>query len=65
MRLANVGHGERTANAVQFVFAALLVLGAAEVREHVAECPAGVAELTPMVEILLLAADIEQAIDRA
>ena len=52
------------ADAVQFVLAALLVLGAAEIRQHVGECPAGIAELPPVIEILVLAADIEKAVDR-
>ena len=65
VRLADVGHRQRTADAVQIVFAALLVLGAAEIGQHVTECPAGVAELAPVVEIFLLAADIEEAVDRA
>ena len=34
-------------------------------REHVRPSPAGVAELTPQVEILGMAADIGQAVDGA
>src|SRR5665213_547598 len=55
---------EPPAGAVQIVRAALLVLGAAEIREHVVERPAGIAELAPMVEILALAADIDEPVDR-
>ena len=64
VRLGRVGHAERTADAVERALAARLMLGAPEIRQHVVEAPAGVAELAPMVEILRLAADIEQAVDR-
>src|SRR4029077_19972976 len=47
------------------VGAALLVLGAAEIRQHVVIGPADIAELAPMVEILTLAADVDEAVDRA
>jgi hypothetical protein len=50
---------------VQFVGAALLVFRSPEIRQHVLEAPASIAELPPMVEILALAANIEQAVDRA
>ena len=65
MRLADVGDGERPADAVQRVLAPLLVLGAAEVRQHIVEAPAGIAELPPMIVIRRLAAQIKQAVDRA
>ena len=65
MRLADIGDGERPADAVQRVLAALLVLGAAEVRQHIVEAPAGIAELPPMIVIRRLAAQIKQAVDRA
>ena len=41
MRLADIGDGERPADAMQRVLAALLMLGAAEVRQHIVEAPAG------------------------
>ena len=63
MRLAHVGDGERPAGPVQRVRPALLVLGAPEIRQHILEAPAGIAELSPVIEILRLTADIEQAID--
>src|SRR5262245_30919824 len=50
---------------MQRVLAARLVLGAAEIRQDIREAPAGVAELAPMIEVGRLAADVEQAIDRA
>src|SRR5262249_56695935 len=65
VRLAYVGDRERPAGAVQRVLAALLVLGAAEVGQHVLEAPAGVAELAPAVVVGVLAAHIEEAVDRA
>ena len=43
--------------------AARLILGALEVRQHVGKGPAGIAELPPVIEVHLLAADLEQPID--
>ncbi len=63
MGLAHIGDGERAAGSVQRIGAAFLVLGLAKVRQHILEGPAGIAELPPVVEILVLAADIEQAVD--
>jgi hypothetical protein len=65
MRFAHVGNRERPAHPVQRILAARLVLGAAEVGQHILEAPAGIAELAPMIEVRRLAADIEQAVDRA
>ncbi len=65
MRLAHIGDRERPAGAVQFVAAALLVLGAPEIGQHVGKAPADIAELAPVVVVLVLAAHIEQAVDRA
>ena len=65
MPVAHVGDAKRPARAVVVVGAALVVLGHAEVRQHVLMAPAGVAELAPMVEVLGLAADVDQAVDRA
>ena len=44
--------------------AARLILGALEVGEDVVVAPPRIAELAPMVEVLLLAADVDQAVDR-
>ena len=60
-----VGNAERAVRAVPLVGAALLTLGTPEVRQDVVVAPALVAELSPMVEILALAADVDQAVDRA
>src|SRR5262249_45134063 len=65
VRLALVGDAERAAGAMEVVGAALLILGLAEIRQHVLPAPADIAELAPSVEILLLAADIDEAVDRA
>ncbi len=61
--LGRVGHAERPAGAVEFAGAARLVFGALEVGQHVGRRPAGVAELAPQVEILVLAADVDHAVD--
>ncbi len=60
-----VGDAQRSAGAVMRVGAAFLVLGAAEIGQHVLIRPAGIAELTPQIEILLLAADVNEPVDRA
>ena len=62
---AQIGDDERPAGAVVFVGAALLVLGPAEIGEHVVIRPASIAELAPQVEILLLSAYVDQPVDRA
>ena len=49
------------ADAVVRVRAALLILGAAKIRQHVGKGPAGIAELPPVVVVLALAADIQAA----
>jgi hypothetical protein len=64
VRLAHIGDRERPARPVQRIRAALLVLGAPEIGKHILEAPAGVPELSPAVEILHLAADVEQTINR-
>src|SRR5262245_18375573 len=65
MRFAHVGNRERPTHPMQSILAARLVLGAAKIRENILEAPAGIAELAPMIEVRRLAADVEQAIDRA
>jgi hypothetical protein len=62
--VVHVGDRERPAGTVQFVGATDLVFGAAEIRQHVIERPAGIAELAPVVEVFGLAADVNQAVDR-
>ena len=62
--VGDVGDAERAASPVECVGAARLMFGALEIRQHVVERPAAVAELAPMVEILGLAADIDHAVDR-
>src|SRR4029077_4421916 len=65
MRFADIGDSERPAYPVQHVLAALLVLGATKIGQHIFKAPAGIAELPPMIKISGLAANVEQAIDRA
>ncbi len=64
----NVGHArgeERAALAAPFIRLAFPILGLFEIGQHVVPRPAAVAELRPMVEILGLAADINEPVDRA
>src|SRR5262245_50469482 len=65
MPVARVRHPERPARAVQIIGPALVVLRLAEVGENVVIAPADITELPPQVEVLGLAADVDQAIDRA
>ena len=60
-----IGDAKRSAGAVMLVGAALLVLGAPEIGQHVLVRPAGIAELAPQIEILSLAADVNEPVDRA
>ncbi len=64
MRLADIGNRKRSADTVEVVAAATLIFGAPEIGQHVGKAPAGIAELPPMIVILVLAADIEQTVDR-
>src|ERR1019366_4868258 len=57
-------HRERPARAMQIIAAADLVLSAFEVRQHVVVRPSGIAELPPLIEILSLATDVHQTVDR-
>ena len=41
-----------------------MILGAAEIRQHIGEAPARIAKLTPVVEILRLPANVKEAVDR-
>ena len=63
--MPRIRHRQRPAGAMKFVGAALLVLRLLEIGQHVVKSPAGIAELAPAVVILMLAAHIEQAVDRA
>ena len=62
---AHVGDAERPADAMIVVGAALLVLGALEIGQHVLVRPADIAELAPDVVVLGLPAHVEQAVDGA
>ena len=65
-RLAYLGHVlmENRHAAVDLPRLALPVLGLFEIRQHILPRPAAIAELRSMVEILGLAADINQPVDR-
>src|SRR6201995_2736964 len=62
--MAPVRHRQRTARPVIIVRAALLVLRLLEIGQHVVIAPADIAALAPAIVILMLAAHIEQAVDR-
>src|SRR5216684_8694736 len=62
--IGNIGDAERPIGPVERVGTPCLVLGTLEIGQHVLERPPGVAELTPMIEILGLAADIDHTVDR-
>src|SRR5947209_16097155 len=64
MPFADVAHRQRAADAMQLILAALVILGAAEIRQHIGEAPARIAKLTPVVEILRLPANVKEAVDR-
>ena len=64
VRLRRVRNRERPARAVILVGAALLVLGLAEVGQHVGVTPARIAEIAPPVVVLVLSAYVEEAVDR-
>src|SRR5216683_3172202 len=63
--MSEVGNRQRTAGAVEIVAAALLVLGFPEIGQDVVITPATVAMLAPAIVILVLAAHVKQAVDRA
>ena len=55
---------QKAGAAVQFAVLALPALGLLEIGQHVVPAPAAIAELRPMIEILGLAADVDQPVDR-
>src|SRR6185312_6249952 len=64
MFVAGIGHGQRSVGTVPVVLPAGLMLGTLEVRQYVGGRPAGIAELPPMIEVFVLAADVDHTIDR-
>ena len=62
---AQVHHVERAVGAVVLVVQALVVLGAAEVRQHLVVGPAVVALGGPVVVVGAVAADVDHRVDRA
>ena len=59
-----VGHRQRAADTVKLVGAALLVFRLLEIGQHVVIAPTGIATLPPAIIVLVLAANVEQAVDR-
>ena len=64
MAVAQIGNTQRPAGAVPCIGTALVILGLSEVRQHVVKAPAHIAERAPLIEVLLLAAYVDQAVDR-
>jgi hypothetical protein len=62
--VAQFGNRLRAADAVEIVGAAHLVFGLLEIRQHVIKTPAQIAVLAPAIVIFVLAAHIEQPVDR-
>ena len=60
-----LGHAERAAGRVERVLAALVVLRALEVRQHIVVAPAVGAAGRPLVEVDAVAADVDHRVDRA
>src|SRR5208283_5122846 len=65
MVVAHVRHRERSTSAVIGILPALVVLRLAEIRQYFVKTPTGVTHLAPIVEIVGLAAVIDQSVDRA
>src|SRR6266849_1699882 len=62
--MSQIGNRQRAAGTVEIVGAALLVLGFLEIGQDVVITPAAVAVLAPAIVILVLAANVKQAVDR-
>src|SRR5688500_2065644 len=65
MPVLDVRYRQRTADAMPVIRAARLVFRFLEIRQAVRVPPARIAEIAPVVEVFALAANIEQAVDRA
>src|ERR1700732_1379596 len=62
--MTQIGNRQRAAAAVKIIRAALLVFGFLEIGQDIVKAPAIVAMLTPAIVVLVLSADIKQAVDR-
>ena len=60
-----VGHPQRPTGTMEFVGAAFVVLGFAEIGQHVIVRPAFIAQLSPLVVIGGIAAHVDHAVDAA
>src|SRR5215831_15397033 len=65
VRLADVRTPQRTGCAVARACAARVVLRLDEVRQHIAPAPAGISERRPAIVVFALAANVDEAVDRA
>ena len=65
MGFRRIADAERPADAVISVAAALLILRAAKIRQHIVKAPAGVTEVAPVIVVFVLATDINQAVNGA
>ena len=63
--MPQIGNRQRPADAMEIVGAALLIFRFLEIGQHIVIAPAAVAVLAPAIVILVLAAHVEQAVDRA
>ena len=64
MTLFNIGSPQGAVVAVKFVRAAHVVLELAKVRQHVSIAPTGISKRGPLVVVLALAANVDEAVDR-
>ena len=61
--VAQIRHAKWPARPVPFVSTTLVIFSLAKVRQYVIKAPARIAQLPPVIEILLLTADINEAVD--
>jgi len=61
----HVGNRQRAVGTMEIVGTALLIFGLPEIRQDVVKAPPQIAALAPAIVILVLATNIQQAVDRA
>src|SRR5512135_809146 len=64
IRMPEIGNRQRAALAVKLVFSTALVLSLLEIGEDIVIAPALIAMLAPAIVILVLTANVKQAVDR-
>lgn len=57
-----IGHAQRAVCAMEFIRSMLLIFCLAEIGQHVVIRPARIAELSPQIKVLALAANIDQPV---